>query len=108
MRYTSYFANWRKFPEGMKVICIARYAPRNCHCEVCLPLAPSEKLLRQYKEGEIDAVAYTEQFNDYLKTLDKQTILDLIGDNVILCCYEKPSDFCHRHLVGEWLNIPEL
>ena len=19
-------------------------------------------------------------------------------------CYEKPSDFCHRHLVADWLN----
>ena len=21
-----------------------------------------------------------------------------------LVCYEKPSDFCHRHLVADWLN----
>lgn len=23
---------------------------------------------------------------------------------IALICYEKPSDFCHRHLVAEWLN----
>ena len=24
--------------------------------------------------------------------------------NICLLCYEKPSDFCHRHLVAEWLR----
>ena len=24
--------------------------------------------------------------------------------NIALICYEKPSDFCHRHLVSDWLN----
>lgn len=28
-----------------------------------------------------------------------------VGENdIALICYEKPSDFCHRHLVAEWLN----
>ena len=28
-----------------------------------------------------------------------------IGENdICLICYEKPSDFCHRHLVADWLN----
>ena len=27
----------------------------------------------------------------------------LIPD-IALICYEKPSDFCHRHLVADWLN----
>lgn len=24
--------------------------------------------------------------------------------HIALICYEKPSDFCHRHLVADWLN----
>ena len=28
-----------------------------------------------------------------------------VGENdIALICYEKPSDFCHRHLVAEWLS----
>ena len=23
---------------------------------------------------------------------------------IALICYEKPTDFCHRHLVADWLN----
>ena len=25
------------------------------------------------------------------------------SDDIALICYEKPSDFCHRHLVADWL-----
>ena len=24
--------------------------------------------------------------------------------DIALVCYEKPNDFCHRHLVGKWLR----
>jgi uncharacterized protein (DUF488 family) len=24
--------------------------------------------------------------------------------NIALVCYEKPTDFCHRHLVADWLK----
>ena len=26
------------------------------------------------------------------------------GKDVILCCYEKPSDFCHRHILNDMIN----
>lgn len=26
------------------------------------------------------------------------------GKDIALICYEKPTDFCHRHLVAEWLT----
>ena len=26
------------------------------------------------------------------------------SDTIALVCYEKPSDFCHRHLVAKWIN----
>ena len=25
-------------------------------------------------------------------------------EDIALVCYEKPGDFCHRHLVADWLN----
>lgn len=31
-------------------------------------------------------------------------VLNVNGKDIALICYEKPSDFCHRHLVAEWLN----
>ena len=32
------------------------------------------------------------------------SVNDHIGKEICLICYEKPSDFCHRHLVADWLN----
>jgi len=26
------------------------------------------------------------------------------GSDVALCCYEKPMDFCHRHILAKWLT----
>ena len=26
------------------------------------------------------------------------------GDDCVLLCYEKSGDFCHRHLVANWLS----
>ena len=26
------------------------------------------------------------------------------GHDVILLCFEKPGEFCHRHLVAQWLK----
>lgn len=29
------------------------------------------------------------------------------GLDVALLCYEKPGDFCHRHILAEWLKEKE-
>jgi len=26
------------------------------------------------------------------------------GKDIILCCYEKPGDFCHRHILNDMIN----
>ena len=41
--------------------------------------------------------------------LNETLAIDYNGDlkevpRIALICYEKPSDFCHRHLVADWLN----
>ena len=40
---------------------------------------------------------------DVIKELN-YLVPNVNGKNIALICYEKPSDFCHRHLVAEWLN----
>ena len=45
-----------------------------------------------------------------LQKLDKDTVLQELsamtgGQDFALVCYEKPGDFCHRHLVAEWLGL---
>jgi uncharacterized protein (DUF488 family) len=39
-----------------------------------------------------------------LEKLDAREILDEIGDDAVLLCWEKAGEFCHRKLVAEWLS----
>ena len=41
-----------------------------------------------------------------LETREQMTSSIWCSDNihVTLLCYEKPDDFCHRHLVSKWFN----
>ena len=111
--YTSYFANWRKFPDNAVPISIARFAApgwKGLRYEV---LAPWNELLILYKNGEIDEKEFKREFSQYLRLLDQEEVVNELrelsgGKDVILCCYEKRGEFCHRNLVREWLNGEEL
>lgn len=111
--YTSYFSNYRNFPEGSKTICIARIPPKGFRGASCEKLAPSNDLLFNYKCGLVNEGMYEGLFKEYLRTLDKEEILRELekmgnGKNVVLCCYEKKGSFCHRKFVGDWLGGEEL
>lgn len=111
MIYTSYFANWRKFPPGAKVIGITRYPPNNFKGLNWNELAPSQKLLNEWKTKSMNEKEFYWQYLRELINKDKSTIkgelrqLDKQAGNVVLCCYEKKGDFCHRHILAEWLDM---
>ena len=107
MIYTSYFANWRNFPKDSLLINITRFPPKNWKGVSLYSLAPSRKLLLNYKKGIIDENEFR---NVYIQEIDKyrnkiiEYLRFLQNQNVILLCYEKKGDFCHRHIVAEWLT----
>lgn len=82
-------------------------------------LAPSKELLSDIKSGKIDyseyRKRYEEQFNTFFedsyeyKNVDQwyQTMDEQFSDKyqaIVFLCYEKPSDFCHRHILRDILN----
>lgn len=94
-------------------ISIARSQPRNYKLPEFRPLAPG-KWFHSVTEAEY-RVLYAEQ----LAQLDSQQVWDelhrIAGDHEpVICCWEKPGEFCHRRLVAEWLedslgvDVPEL
>ena len=103
MIYTSYYANHRNFPVGLHPICISLWPPRGFHGDRKLELAPRKDLLFDIKNGIIDTEQYTVRFNQQLESLDVRKIASDV-ENCIMLCYEKPEDFCHRHLVAAWLK----
>lgn len=107
--YTSYFANWRKFPIGCEAVGITRFMPPYWKHPNWENLAPSKELLRQYRDGNIDEFIFRIKYFDELKQrkiTPKMVVNELkkFNKDIVLCCYEKPGDFCHRHLLAEWLK----
>ena len=116
--YTSYFANWRNFPEGSLMIGVTRFPPTFWENGINIAaLAPSEDLLRRYKNKQIDEYVFktiylTELADRGFNSKAVRNLLNAVSKNrdIVLCCYEKPEDFCHRHILAEWLgeDVKEL
>ncbi len=114
--HTGYFAKLKYYEEqGLIPISICGKAPDWYEGLQFKRLAPKWSFFNEWKNGSHkgDNEYYIQHFNDEvlknknpseieqeLKTLAKQRT----SDKIILLCYEKPGDFCHRHLVSEWFN----
>ena len=109
---TSYFAKWKELEESgiYQPISVAQYNPKSMGSIPWLPaLAPTPELLQAYKHGELDGKSYAIAYRASLVRLNKEEVLEQImscanGKIPVLVCYEKPSDFCHRHTLAEWLT----
>lgn len=109
---TSYYAKLKsiKYPVSIAGRCPDFYKGPEYKA-----LAPKWFFFKEWKEGSHkgDNDYYIENFNKFvLDTLDVQKVLkDLQAfypnvplSEITLLCYEKPGDFCHRHLVADWLT----
>ena len=113
MIYTSYFAKLKSLPEDVIPISICGKAPEWYKGLQYKKLAPKYDFFMKWKENH-DNNYYIEHFQS--DVLDKLSATDVVRvliimlpdrsskHNIALICYEKPSDFCHRHLVADWLN----
>lgn len=115
MIYTSYFAKLKSLPDNIIPISICGKAPKWYKGLQYKKLAPKYDFFMKWKENH-DNDYYIKCFNE--QVLDKTNVLtvlrdlidsinsvdNLVGKNICLICYEKPDDFCHRHLVADWLN----
>ena len=103
MIYTSYYANLKKLPKGLIPVSISRFPPKYFDGVSDKNLAPSEELLLGYKAGKYTKEDYVEIYKKQLSELDAFAIYAQHKNHVLLC-YEKKEDFCHRHLLSEWLR----
>lgn len=114
MIYTSYFAKLRKLSPHIIPISICAKAPDWYKGFQYKKLAPKYDFFLEWKKTHNDDYCikcFKEQVTDKLNATD--VILDFSKifygfnvreDDICLICYEKPTDFCHRHLVAKWLN----
>jgi uncharacterized protein YeaO (DUF488 family) len=109
MVYTSYFAIMKKLPPEIVPISICAKAPDWYTGKQYKKLAPKHGFFAEWKKNH-DNQYYIEHFNrEVLDLLDPKKVLKELnaiaeGKPFALVCYEKPEDFCHRHLVADWLT----
>lgn len=111
MIYTGYYARLKKYEEaGLTPISIAGKAPSFYKGIEYKKLAPKYDFFIRWKNGEINNFDYVVEFNK--QVLDKLAQSEVIeelyelsdGNDIVLLCYEKQGDFCHRHQVADWLE----
>ncbi len=109
MFYTTYFAKLKSLHKSIVPISICGKAPDWYSGLQYKKLAPKYDFFMRWKETH-DNDYYINCFNSQVLANLKaeQVINDLramaAGKEFALVCYEKPSDFCHRHLVAKWLQ----
>ena len=106
--YTTYFAKLKSLPKNIIPIAICGKSPDWYTGLQYKKLAPKYDFFMKWKETK-DNDYYIRCFNEQvLQQLTVENVVrelqNLAGSSVALVCYEKPGDFCHRHLVAEWLR----
>lgn len=120
---TTYFAQLRNLPKNIIPVSICGKAPDWYNGIQYKKLAPKWAFFLEWKRNH-DNDYYVEHFNlEVLEPLDAlRVVTELQGLlpedikaimdapfyinqdwHIALVCYEKPTDFCHRHLVAKWL-----
>ena len=107
--YTTYFSNVENLPRDIMPIAICGEAPSRWGGLEYKRLAPKWEFFKVWQENH-DNDYYIREFAEKVtgKLNAKNVVMELGrmsgGRDIALVCYEKPGNFCHRHLVAKWLN----
>lgn len=91
------------------IVAISRFRPRGFNGVWLRELAPSAKLLSDYKKG-LSWSDYVLRYQSECCAPDfiKDALLALCfitkGRDIVLCCYEPADTHCHRFLVADYIK----
>lgn len=104
MLQMTYFANVKKLGD-MNFVSIAGKTPKGFPGLIYSPLAPKYDWWIDWKTNNLSTEWYINKYVDtvlaYLKPKD---VIKIIGEDAVICCYETPEKFCHRHIVAKWFE----
>lgn len=88
------------------MICVAigkpKFMPNVPHM---LNVCPTRYMI----SGACSNAEYLKLYDRILACQNANAVIEQIkslsgGQDAALCCYEKPGDFCHRHILAKWLT----
>jgi uncharacterized protein (DUF488 family) len=113
MIYTTYFAKLRCLPKEVVPVAICAKPVPGYQGASYRHLAPHYDFYNLYKQsGNVEHFCSC-YVNRVLSSLNPiRVVAELYSaagkaycdGDIALVCYEKPTDFCHRQLVAEWLR----
>lgn len=104
--YTSYFGNIKELKKaGIIPVSIARWLPKWYNGIALKNVAPTPSMLKD----DITRDEYIARYKAMIKNVNAKEFIETLsyftkGQPCALLCYEKPNEFCHRHLLAEYLN----
>ena len=107
--YTSYFGNLKNLEkENIFPIGVCCYPPKWFKGPNLASIGPTPDILEKCKSNHLE---YVKRYKNEILSIqgNPQDFIDRVkfisdGKDVALCCFETPDQFCHRHLIAEWLN----
>lgn len=100
--YTSYYANYRKFPKTMNPISISVSQPPTANFAKLSEFAPYDSNLTNLKVGNITEAEFGLSYFQEMMSIYNNDIevFQVLDNNDLLLCWEKSSAFCHRHILS--------
>lgn len=103
MIFTSNYARDGENPNAVAI----SVRPPAWYTGRCFPsLAPTWQMVNDVRRGKITHDQYDVLYFDLLKKrkLDPHKIVEELGEDAVLLCYESPNQRCHRRLVAAWIK----
>lgn len=109
MIYTGYYGGLTSIAGDITKVQVSNSAPVPVDIKFEKAIPDWAFIVKPYKDGLITKEEYEQR---YTLQLDKfrEKILGVIkyfssaDKDYILLCYEKPGDFCHRHILADYIN----
>lgn len=100
---TSYFWRAGRHP---KAVCIALSVPKFYKGKVYKPLMPTWDMVNGIKEGTLTEEEYTKKYIALLdaREVTYEKVVEALGEDAILICWEGTKKFCHRKLAARYLE----
>lgn len=111
--YTSYFANYKNIPQDYQCVSVANSKPESLFIPEWKLIRPDWSLVTSYKNKDITV---RDLYVHYFEQLDRNPAHRYIeelrcysaGRPVVLMCWERNYNDCHRKILSYWLQMNAL